>query len=73
MSFPEILVKLWEKDTCKSILKYGGIPIPEHLIIINSDTKPLQDIINVSTLTFPLILKPTNESFSNGIINEVCF
>lgn len=57
------LLKLLEKDSCQKILKQSGIPVPKHYIL---STKK-HDWLSNNRLTFPLIVKPTNESRSNGV------
>lgn len=66
-SDPQTLLKLLEKDTCQQILKEGGIPIPEHFIINTADTATIEDFLQGNSLPFPWVIKPTNESRSNGI------
>ncbi len=63
----ETLSILLEKDTCQKILKEGNIPTPDYLIIDESNKDKASDLINNITFSFPLIIKPTKESRSQGV------
>jgi len=63
----ETLLKLLEKDTCQQILEKDGIPVPEYFTINKTDIERADDFIRDNKLPFPLIIKPTKESRSNGI------
>lgn len=61
------LLRLLEKDTCQKMLKEANIPIPDYLIIDQNNIDQAHDLIKNMTLTFPLVIKPTKESRSQGI------
>ncbi|MEZ4848460.1 MAG: hypothetical protein R3B93_07550 [Bacteroidia bacterium] len=63
----ETLHQLLEKDICQSRLKTDGIPIPSNIIITQSDRNHIGSLIAESNLTYPLVLKPSNESRSQGV------
>lgn len=64
----ETLNLLLEKDSCQKQLKAGGIPIPNHIIIQNDSISNITEQITSSNLVFPLVVKPTKESRSQGVV-----
>jgi len=61
------LLKLLEKDTCQEILRKSEVPIPNYFIIDQNNVNQSNELITNSTLSFPLVIKPTKESRSQGV------
>ncbi|MEZ4885365.1 MAG: hypothetical protein R3E32_11605 [Chitinophagales bacterium] len=63
----ETLLRLLEKDICQLKLKAAGIPTPANLILHQQDKGRIAGKIIECELEYPLVLKPTKESRSQGI------
>ncbi|MDC1162046.1 hypothetical protein OAT18_01250 [Tenacibaculum sp.] len=61
------LENLLRKDLCQSMLENTNIPIPSHIVIYKDQITEIASIIGSSLLTFPIVVKPTNESRSSGV------
>lgn len=59
---------LLNKDECQIALSKKNIPIPSFLVIKTEQIKEIESLIISSKLQFPLILKPTSESGSVGVL-----
>ena len=62
------LRQVLNKDECQTILAQQNIPIPGYLVITAQQQESISELIEASDLTFPLILKPTSESSSIGVV-----
>ncbi len=62
------LRQVLNKDECQSILDQANIPIPDHLVITAEQIENLEALIATSGIGFPMILKPTSESSSIGVV-----
>ncbi|OJJ18483.1 hypothetical protein BKI52_22980 [marine bacterium AO1-C] len=56
------------KDECQTILARENVPIPDYLVVKANQAKHLPEMIEASGLSFPMILKPTSESSSIGVV-----
>ncbi len=61
------LLRLLKKEVCQKTLKEAGIPVPSFLIIDQANAKNAQELIENAQLSFPMVVKPTNESRSQGV------
>lgn len=61
------LQQLIHKDFCQSELKKAGIPVPPHIVIKKNEISNFENLILDGDFDFPVVLKPTKESRSNGI------
>lgn len=59
---------LLQKDACQSILQEADLPIPKHCVLTKSTIGQLEERIKQSNINFPMVLKPTAESGSVGIV-----
>lgn len=64
----ETLMRLLQKDTCQRELKRAGIPVSPHVVIEKDEISALEGLILSGGLEFPVVLKPTKESRSNGVV-----
>lgn len=62
------LLRLLDKGTCQEMLREADIPIPYFLIIEPQDSAKAPTLLDHEMLTFPLVIKPTKESRSQGVI-----
>ena len=62
-----VLNLLLEKDSCQQALKEANIPIPAHFIISNDKVSNVRKLLTDNNLSFPLVIKPTKESRSQGV------
>jgi len=63
----ETLNLLLEKDSCQQKLAKAGIPVPQYIIFQNGDLSNVPEQIEQSGIAFPLVVKPTKESRSQGV------
>lgn len=56
------------KEECQITLANANVPIPSFLIIQQQQLSEIKNLIEFSELNFPLVLKPTSESSSIGIV-----
>lgn len=63
----QTLQKLLQKDVCQSELEKAGIPVPTYRIVRKNEIKNINQINLNGKLEFPLVIKPTQESRSNGV------
>lgn len=64
----QTLRALLQKDICQSFLKEAAFPIPKFTIITAADTSYIPSLIAKSGIDFPMVLKPTAESGSVGVV-----
>ncbi|WP_237275169.1 D-alanine--D-alanine ligase family protein [Tenacibaculum ovolyticum] len=65
------LIKLLEKDTCQKILRESQIPIPDYLVLDADNIKDAIELIGKNQFSFPLVVKPTKESRSQGVTKVI--
>lgn len=61
------LQQLLHKDICQTKMQKAGIPVPPHRVIEGQQLTDLSQISLNGALTFPLVIKPSKESRSNGV------
>ena len=66
-SSSQALLYLLEKDVCQTILQDANIPVPPFIVITRETVDNLENIIETSGHTFPMVIKPTTEGGSLGI------
>lgn len=66
-SYSETLQRLLHKDKCQQLLVAQDIPVPRHLIVDRNMAEHLEIEIKKSNFEFPVVVKPTNQSRSQGI------
>ncbi len=67
-SVTSTLTKLLDKGVCQQLLKEAKVPTPHFIIISNEDAiEEVPYSIQHASLSFPLVIKPTNESRSQGV------
>ncbi|MCB0598754.1 MAG: hypothetical protein H6557_28375 [Lewinellaceae bacterium] len=57
-----------EKDACQSALQAHGLPIPAFAVVTRENLPEMEGLLFESKLGFPLVLKPTAESGSVGVV-----
>jgi len=62
------LRNLLQKDVTQQILSTANIPIPANLVMNASQINNIEQLINQSNIGFPMVLKPTAESGSVGVV-----
>lgn len=62
------LMMLLEKDTCQKVLEQASVPIPAYHIVDNENIKGWLNTFRDTNNTYPLIVKPTKESRSQGVV-----
>lgn len=64
----QTLRNLLQKDVCQNILKKADFPVPQFTVITAETLANAEDIILKSKIEFPMVLKPTAESGSVGVV-----
>jgi D-alanine-D-alanine ligase-like ATP-grasp enzyme len=57
-----------EKDACQALLRSNGLPIPEFTVITRENIGDIYSLISRNIHSFPVVLKPTAESGSLGVL-----
>ena len=57
-----------EKDACQAVLRENGLPIPSFTVISRENVSEMAQLLSESDIGFPLVLKPTAESGSVGVV-----
>ena len=57
-----------EKDACQAVLRENGLPIPSFTVITRENVSEMAQLLSESDIGFPLVLKPTAESGSVGVV-----
>ena len=57
-----------EKDACQAVLRENGLPIPAFMVITRENVSEMTQLLSESDIGFPLVLKPTAESGSVGVV-----
>lgn len=57
-----------EKDACQAVLRENGLPIPSFTVITRENVSEMTQLLSESDIGFPLVLKPTAESGSVGVV-----
>lgn len=66
-SSTQTLKEILDKDVCQSVLQQQGIPVPDFISLDRTAIRELPDRLNATDMTFPLVVKPTNEGGSMGV------
>jgi len=61
------LLKLLDKGICQKMLYEANIPVPDFLILEQDDATKFRKLIENALPPFPLVIKPTKESRSQGV------
>ncbi|MCB0561973.1 MAG: hypothetical protein KDD09_23635 [Phaeodactylibacter sp.] len=64
----ETLRTVLEKDACQGILRENGLPIPSFTVITRENISEMPQLLSESDIGFPMVLKPTAESGSVGVV-----
>lgn len=64
----ETLRTVLEKDACQAVLQAHGLPIPAFAVVTRENLPEMEELLSGSELSFPLVLKPTAESGSVGVV-----
>lgn len=62
------LKTMLDKADTHQILHQGGVHVPQHLRISRTDFEHFEDLFEGSELSWPIVVKPTSESCSMGVI-----
>ncbi|HAS43508.1 MAG TPA: hypothetical protein DCS93_23715 [Microscillaceae bacterium] len=62
------LRQVLNKDECQAILAKESVPIPDYVVVTAPQLDNLPEMLEASSLGFPMILKPTSESSSIGVV-----
>lgn len=62
------LKTMLDKTDTHQKLYQAGVPVPRHLSISRADLEEVEDLIKGSGLSWPIVVKPTAESCSMGVI-----
>jgi len=62
------LKTMLDKAHTHQVLHQAGVPVPLHLSISRTDFEHFEDLLEGSGLSWPIVIKPTSESCSMGVI-----
>lgn len=55
------------KELCQAAMQKANIPVPDSILVQQEAVEKLSELLATTNLTFPLVVKPTNEGGSLGV------